>query len=67
MDILARLLGSVVLLAGCCTLMTSCAGVEEERRYQPQGRSDVSSIPWNSPEGWEQSSIPGVPGYFGTR
>ncbi len=57
----------LVLVLAVTVFSIGCAGVGKERPYQTPGRSDVSSIPWNSPEGWEQTSIPGIPGYFGTR
>lgn len=50
-------------LPGCAT-----ADQDAQDRYDRPTRGDVSSIPWNRPQGWEgQSGIPGMGGNIGTR
>lgn len=60
----------------CCTLLAAftpsifsgCASSKDsDAQYRPPSRNDRSSIPWNRPQSWEGSSIPGLPGTFGTR
>lgn len=66
-DLPARLCAAAAL--GLTLFATGCATPQDGRDdYRAPTRGDVSSIPWNRPQGWEgQAGIPGFGGNFGTR
>jgi len=58
-----RKLGFLLLISAAALLLPSCASDSEQKK---DDSSNVSSIPWNRPEKWENgSSLPG--GMMGTQ